>query len=82
MMKLQTTASPARLYRLDVGWDCLDYPCNLMAQDTGQRECDLALHDMQVGMAHATGRHFYQDLARSGLRRGDLFDDERATHIR
>jgi hypothetical protein len=53
-----------------------------MPQDAWQRERDLALDDVEVGMADATGGHFHQDLTRLGLGCGELFDDEVPTNLR
>jgi hypothetical protein len=45
-----------------------------MAQDTRQRKFDFTLNDVQIGMTDATGGHSHQNLARSRLWRGNVFE--------
>jgi hypothetical protein len=72
----------SRAYSLNVGRYGLNHPRNLMAEDTWQREFHLALDDVQVGMADATGGYSHQDLTRFGLGCGDFFDDEVPPNLR
>ena len=45
-----------------------------MAEDAGRRERDLALHHVQIGVAHAASMHLYEHLALERPRSLDRFD--------
>jgi hypothetical protein len=69
-------------YSFDIGRHLRRHPRNLMTQDARQRKVDLALDDVEVGMADATSGYVHQNLTRFGLRCGDVFDDEVPTDLR
>ena len=60
----------AGLHRFDARADVLDHARPLVPQDDRHGHQQIALHDVQVAVAHATGVQPHQHL--TGLRRGDF----------
>src|SRR3989304_3896814 len=65
----------------DVGRRLDDGARDLVAEDSGQWEADLALDHVQVAVADAAGRDLDQDLALPRLRVGDLLAAQRAADL-
>src|SRR4029453_16492379 len=56
--------------------DRFDNAGGLVAEDRGGRELIIAVDEVQVAMAHATGDRAHEDLALDGLRDLDVLDGE------
>ncbi len=61
----------------DAGADLLDDPRDLVAEHARRRERDLALHHVQIGVAHAAPVHAHEHLAGERSRPGRSLDAER-----